>query len=311
MYEPDPSPPVPLSQWERGVSFWLAGEGLWRIVCINLALLLLCSVSYAALSPAKLSLMQQKAAQITQPYGYKVGVYFIDLKTGQSFGINAENKFPAASVAKVPVMATVFHLAELKELPLNKKIVFKEKDKVGGSGVLQWLKGNREYTVWNLTRLMIVLSDNTATRILCDTVGLERINEYMAILGLTGTKLTDHTMLNEYPELRINVTTPKDMARLVQMIKEASHFSKDSSKQMLSFMRSQRYRWGIWRGVPKGVMVADKTGNLDGVLNDVGVVYSPAGNYVLSVFTHQISKKHTARKLINNISKTIYEVYQK
>ncbi|MFA5840297.1 MAG: serine hydrolase [Candidatus Margulisiibacteriota bacterium] len=281
-----------------------------RLALIASVLLIFCSVCEAKLSPAKLAIMQQKTQKVTAPFGKKVGVYFIDLKTGQSFSINGENKFPTASVGKVPVMATVYHLAELKELSLEKKIPLKQKDKLGGSGVLQWLTANKEYTVWNYTRMMISLSDNTATKILCDNIGLDKINQYMALLGLTDTRIVDNTMLKEYPELTINITTPKDMAMLVQYIKEASHFSKDSSQQMLSFMHNQRYRWGIWRGVPKGVQVADKTGNLDGVLNDVGVVYSPAGNYVVSIFTNQMPKKRVARKLVNEISKTIYNCYQ-
>jgi beta-lactamase class A len=77
---------------------------------------------------------------------------------------------------------------------------------------------------------------------------------------------------------------------------------------MLDYMRHQKYRWGLWRGVPPGIQIANKTGNLDGVLNDVGVIYSPAGNYILSVFTYGMKKKE-ARVLINNISAAVFESY--
>jgi beta-lactamase class A len=193
-------------------------------------------------------------------------------------------------------------------LDLGGKIVFKESDKVGGSGVLQWMRPGKAYTLRNLCRLMIVLSDNTATRMLVDHIGQKRINNYLAGVGLPHTVVMDPTMLREPPASGINQTTPAEMAYLIVQIKEGHGFSKKSSAEMLSYMKNQRYRWGIWRGVAPGTMVADKTGNLERIFNDAGLVYTRSGNYVLSVFTQGL-KKRPARELINQISRIAYEEY--
>ena len=253
--------------------------------------------------------LKAKLQKLVAPYGQRVGLCFIDLKTGLELEINGRDAFPAASVAKVPVMIAAFHLAEIGQTDLNNKIKFEDKYKLGGSGVLQWMKAGNEYTLWNLVRLMIVLSDNTATKMVVDHLGLEAINNYLLEIGIIQTKIVDDTMLNEPPAPNINHTTPEDMARIMVMIKQSIIFRKDSSKEMIGFMKNQRYHWGIWRGIGPGAYVADKTGVVGGVLNDAGIVYSPYGQYVLSIFTKTFQHNHEARLIINNASKIIYDFY--
>ncbi|MFH1576383.1 MAG: serine hydrolase, partial [Candidatus Margulisiibacteriota bacterium] len=232
------------------------------------------------------------------------------LETNRELQVNGRWKFPAASVAKVPVMATAYHLAEVGALDLDKKIVFKETDKLPGSGVLRWMPADREYSIRNLIRLMIVLSDNTATKMVVDQLGCKTINNYLNDkLSLRTTRVIDDTMLNEPTSEAANLTSPADMAYLIAMIQRKKGFGPESSEQMLNYMKNQRYRWGLWRGVPRGVKIANKTGNLDGVLNDVGVIYSPAGTYILSIFTYGIEKNKKARELINQISSIVYQTY--
>jgi len=253
--------------------------------------------------------IRERLIKLTAPYDQRVGMAFIDLKSGWEFSINGSQEFPAASVAKVPVMAAAYHLADSGKLDLEQKILFKDSDKLEGSGVLRWMPGGKLYTLRNLIRLMIVLSDNTATKMVINAIGLASINDYLHSVGLSKTLINDPTMLNEPPLPNINVTSPRDMACLLAKIKNYQGFSESSSKQMLSYMRNQRYRWGIWRGVPTGTAIADKTGNLEGILNDVGIVYTKRGNYVLSIFTRDFAKKSEARKLINEISRVVYEEY--
>lgn len=273
---------------------------------------LLCLLVGPAQADLSLSAQQNlpaKLHQLTASYESRVGVAFIDPKSGWIFSINGSSEFPAASVAKVPVMAAAYHLADSGLLNLERKVPFHNRDKLGGSGVLQWLRGGRTYTIRNLIRLMIVLSDNTATKLVVDTLGLKRINQYLTNIGLTETIINDPTMLVEPPALFNNRTTPNDMAKLIEKIYRSKGFSSAAAKEMLSFMRSQKYRWGLWRGVPPGTTIANKTGNLEGILNDVGIIYTKKGNYILAVFTQQFKKQREARLIINNISRITYEEY--
>jgi beta-lactamase class A len=253
--------------------------------------------------------MGQKLQKLAAPYQNKVGIYLIDLKSGSNFQINGHNRFPAASVAKLAVMATAYHLAESGKLNLDKRIVLQNSDKLSGSGVLRWMKAGNVYSIRNLIRLMIVHSDNTATKMIVDEIGLDEIRGYLKKIKLNDTIIPDRTMLKEGPGEEINLASPENIARLCADIKNLRGFSYGSAREMLSYMKRQKYRWGIWRGVPKGIQIADKTGNLERVLNDVGIVYSPAGNYVISIFTFGFAKKSEARKLINKISEVVYKDY--
>lgn len=259
------------------------------------------------LTTAESSAITKRLSSFLAPYGSKVGVSFIEIKTGTKLSVNGKKKYMAASVIKVPVMATAYNLNEKGKMSLDDKILFTENLKLPGSGVLQWMKGSRYYTIRNLVRLMIVLSDNTATRMVINKVGTQEINSYMEYLGLKNTKITDTTCLNEPPQKFINYTTPDDMAYLLLIMKESKNFTAESKVEMINFMKRQKYRWGIWRGVPSGIVVADKTGNVEGVLNDIGIVYAPKGPYILSIFTNGFKKQKDARLAINGVSKIFFE----
>ncbi len=274
-------------------------------------ILLLAAVpSFAAFNQGKQQALSQKISSvISQKTGGRVGYVFLDARTGLGVQVNGTQEFPAASVAMVPILCAIFHAAYSDASVLEKKLRYKESDRVGGSGVLQWMRADTDYTVWNLARLMIVLSDNVATRILVENFGMDAINSYLDDNGLKKTRITDPTMLVEPPSAEVNLTTPYEMAKLMVMLIKGDGFSPVDRKDMLSFLKHQRYRWGIWRGVPPGTIVADKTGNLEGILNDVGVVYTRSGDYILSLFTSGFKKQREARLLINELSRITYEEY--
>lgn len=280
-----------------------------RSILAIIIFFLLFNSSQALFTPARSRALSARVAQIVAENDEKVGYVLIDPKSGLGVQLNGTHEFPAASVAKVAVMAASFNLSYQSKLDLGQRVEYQECDRLGGSGVLQWMKCGTSYTLWNLIRLMIVLSDNSATKMVVDTVGLSQINQYLTGHGLDKTKIADPTMLVEPPSSEVNLTSPYDMAKILLMIRNSQGFSPADSKEMLKFMRNQRYRWGIWRGVPFGVTVADKTGNLEGVLNDVGIVYTKQGDYVLSIFTSGIKKQREARLLINDLSRATYEEF--
>ncbi|MBI5399970.1 serine hydrolase [Candidatus Saganbacteria bacterium] len=263
----------------------------------------------AALLPEKLAAIDRELRPFVESYYGRAGFCFLDLESSSEVSVYGHQIFPAASVAKVPVMVTAFHLADAGQLDLNQKIVLRKTDKQGGSGILRWLRSGRTYTIQNLIRMMIVISDNTATKMIVDQVGCARINGFVNTdLGLAQTQVVDPTMLNDPTGEVFNRTSPCDMARLAAMIEKGTHWQKSSRQQMLTYMKSQRYRWGLWRGVPAGIKIADKTGNLDNVFNDAGIIYSPAGRYALAIFTRDI-KSREAREIFRRVGTAVYETY--
>jgi beta-lactamase class A len=264
----------------------------------------------AALSPAAEQRIIERVNKLTAPHGKKVGVAILDLKTKWQYDVNGTTEYPTASVGKVAVMAAAYHLADLKQLDLDQKVVYRPSDKLGGAGVLQWMKPGKVFTLRHLILYMIEVSDNTATKMVVDNIGLPKINSYLHSINLEQTRIVDPTMLNEAPSPAINRSTPWDMAHLLYRINNKARFFSDASaKEMLYHLKRQKYHWGIWRGVAPGTVVADKTGDVDKVLNDVGIVYAKNGTYILSVFTYGFVKTREARILINEISKAVFEEY--
>ena len=240
--------------------------------------------------------------------GYKIGIAFQDMRTGSRLSVNGNSIFPAASIIKLPVMASVYSLADRGSLHLDQKIRFGDRDKLPGAGILQWLRPT-SYRLWNLCRMMISLSDNTATRLCVNTVGKGNVNRYCKVIGLYRTRLLDETALAEAPKVRINTTTPLDILKLLVRIEKGTGFSMNSRRQMLSFMLGQKYRFGIPRGLPSNVRVANKTGNLERVLHDAAIVYTPRGTYALCVFTKGFLRDRQARLVINAVSLAVYRCY--
>ncbi len=128
-----------------------------------------------------------------------VGVCLLDLVDGNTLTINADEVFPTASTIKIHVLATLFLLAEEGALDLSQRIRFEPGQGAGGSGVLEHLEDGVELTLLDTAVLMIALSDNTATNVCIDSVGLSRVNDLIQTLGLSATCLGRKMMDGEDP----------------------------------------------------------------------------------------------------------------
>jgi beta-lactamase class A len=239
-----------------------------------------------------------------------VGIAFVDLGSGYRVSVNGTRSFPAASIIKLPAMAYTFYLSDRHLLNLNEKIKFRDRDKLPGAGILQWLRPS-SYSISSLCRMMISLSDNTATRLVMNRVGKKKINQYCRKIGLNNTFILDETALVEPPSPRVNLTTPNDVAKLLARIENGSGFSASARKEMLSFMLNQKYVFGIPRALPRNFRVANKTGNLEHILHDAAIVYSPRGKYVLCVFTKNFKNDKRANRLvIHKVSEIVASYYR-
>lgn len=241
--------------------------------------------------------------------GHKIGITVVDVKTGARVSVNGASVFPAASIIKIPIMAYLFHAADSKTLTMEKRVKVGERYKQPGAGVIQYLKPNY-YSLWNLCRYMISISDNTATYVLARMAGKKNVNSYVSSLGLKNTRLLDETALVERPKPNYNRTTPNDIAYLLTRIQRGAGFSKTSRADMIKFMRNQKYVFGIPRALPKNFSCANKTGKLTNVLHDAAIVYSPRGSYVLCVFTQGFKNDTNARIVMNRVSGIVAQYYR-
>ena len=205
----------------------------------------------------------------------KIGLYYAVPATGEELCINADMPLLAASVIKVPIMVEAFRQMEAGLLDRNRVIAIHREDKLPSCGALTYLHDGLQVTVIDLVTLMIILSDNTATNLMIDILGMEEINSTMQAVGLTGSRLNRKLFRPELSRQGIeNYVTARDMARLFAMMLDGTLVSPEASKEMLRILGDQRLNGKIPFFLhPKDIDVAHKTGEDDGITHDVGVVY--------------------------------------
>lgn len=229
-----------------------------------------------------------------------------NLLTGDEIFINADTRFPTASVIKTAVMVEAYHLASRGTLSLDSTIPLRATDKVGGSGVLNGMSDGISLPVRDLIHLMIVVSDNTATNLLVHRLGTKNVDARLAALGFEQTKLFRPTFRDGkadiFPELEkefgLGMSTPREMAKLMELIATGTAVDQPASDAMLKTLRSQQDRAMISRLLPGNVQVGNKTGTdsekladergrRGAIRADAGIVTGDGVRYVIAVFTRR------------------------
>jgi beta-lactamase class A len=226
----------------------------------------------------------------------------------QLVSVHPERRFAAASLAKVPILVEVAHQVHQKRLAWETCYSVAEEDRVGGSGVLAELSPQFRPTLHDLAHLMITISDNTASNTLLSLVGIEAVNETMRQLGLTTTRLERRFMDFVARQAgRDNWTSAGDLARLFAAI--ATRLPE--REQMLAILRRQNdfaLLPGYWG---EDFPFAHKTGWLNGILHDAGILYSPtspnAAPLVIVTLTDEQVDEPLTRYVISQIGRKVWE----
>ena len=280
----------------------------------------------------------------------RLGVGFTDLQTGESFSLMGDDEFPSASTFKVYILAELFRQAQEGKFKMSDRHVLTDEVKSVGSGVLYNLQAGLTPTLQDYATLMMIISDNTATDFLYDFVGAENIkNNVLVPLGLSNTKC-DYTCkklialyyqadpsdgpetfdqeksyrkppdyLCQTPEN--DSTSPNDMMKILKLVYEKKLFTPWVCDEMLNIMKQCQTNTRIPKFLPGNIEVAHKTGTMDRVANDVGIVYTPKGDYILTLFyngntaSEEEYNKNVhgimSDSLLAEISRDIFEEYTK
>lgn len=241
----------------------------------------------------KISLESRLKAEVVSFSG-KVCLYANDFK-GNIIEINADEKFEAGSCCNVFILAELFKQVEEKRINLADILEYTKKHYVIGSGILRSMDFGVKLTVKNFATLMIIISDNIATNILIDLLGINNINNTCNDLGFSNTVLHNKIDFDKYEGFA--TTTPKDYGKIFGKICKKELWSKESSEQMLEILKNQYYNTILTRNLPQYyldsedtgdeelIYIASKSGNMDTCRNDGGIIHTPYGNYVISIFT--------------------------
>jgi beta-lactamase class A len=214
-----------------------------------------------------------------------VGIAVVDLSSGQRFGVNEGLVFPQGSAIKIPILIELYRRVGVGELKLTDRLPVSADNQVGGSGLLQYFSaGESELSVHDLAVAMIVLSDNTATNVLIDRLGMDRVSRTMAELGARETKLQRKMIRpEESAKGHENLSTPTEAADLMVRIARCelpvSAASCAGIKSILEIPKSGAFRDAI----PVSVRVAWKPGGIEGAQTAWGLVDVPGAPYAIAI----------------------------
>lgn len=236
-----------------------------------------------------MTLEKRIAAELYSYHG-QMSVFVDDLQ-GRTVEIGADETFETASTIKAYILAALYLQAGRGRASLDQTITYRPEHFVDGSGMLRALGVGAALKVRDAATMMIICSDNIATNMVIDYLGLEAINACIRELGFAHTVLHNPLHFDRYD--RLGTTTPRDYAALFARLARGDLVSPAASAEMLSIFRSQHYNAMLTAGFPpyyldceetgdpELIWVASKSGSMDACRNDGGIVHTPYGEYVI------------------------------
>ncbi len=264
---------------------------------------------------------------IVEGGGGVYGVAAKDLSSGATYELRADEVFSTASVIKVPIMIELFRRVAEGSLSMDERLELVASERVGGAGLLWEFASGLQPTLHDLCVAMIVISDNMATNMLIKRMGLAQINEGIRALGMVHTRLNHR--IGEADDdssapRELGLTTPREMRQILEALVDGQVVSPTASAAMMAILERQHDRLMIPRLLPidyngmtgeSNPRVANKTGAVDGVRNDVGVITLADGRqWIISAFSKELtdlrwSAENLGEVTIARIARAIYDAW--
>ena len=265
--------------------------------------------------------LDSKIQNAIKDFSGKVWIYAKNLDTGKDFSLRADEQVRTASTIKLPIMTEVFHQIAQGKVKWTDEIVLTKEKKQGGSGILFEFSDDTKIDLKTAVNLMIVLSDNTATNLVIDKIGTDNVNDFVESLGLHQTRSMrkiggggDSKASND-PRLKLfglGVSSPRDMVKLLEMLENGQVVSKEASAEMLNILKRQQLKDGIGRGLPDTIQSASKSGALDRLRSDVGILYTRRGRIAMAITTDDMmevsyTQENSGLKMIWKLSQILQD----
>lgn len=232
-----------------------------------------------------------------------VSVYAKNLDTGATFGIRQDEPVRTASTIKLPIMMAVFDAVAHGQAKFDEPLTITAVEQVSGSGVLGTeFSPGVQIPLRDAMHLMIVLSDNTATNMVLDRISADSVNAYLDRIGVQTTRsmrkilgagpaqgLSAAGKLPENAKYGIGRSTPHDMVTFLEHIERGEVVSAEASKEMIAVLKRNQDNTGITRHM-MNLPIAHKTGALDALRADVGIVYAKTGRVAMAIYVDGIPK---------------------
>ena len=256
--------------------------------------------------------LEQSILEIDRNLDGAMGVAIVDLTDGHKYLLHANDVFPQASSIKICVLAELYRQAQQGKLKLTDLYTVNAADLVADSDIMGGLTpGVTRITLRDLATMMVAVSDNSATNVLIDRVGMDNVNAFLASQGLRETKLRRKMMdLKAAGEGRENVSTPAEMARLLSALYNGENLDKEMTADFFKVLSTHKDSW-IPRDLPDDLKIADKPGALEGVRNDSGVIFVDNRPYILCVMSTYLRRERDGEDAIANISLAAWRMFDR
>jgi len=236
-----------------------------------------------------------------------VSLYAKNLDTGATFGIRETEPVRTASTIKLAILCSVFDQVARGQAKFTDPLTVTVAEQVSGSGIIGTeLSPGDQLPLSDVAHLMIVLSDNTATNMILERFGADSVNAYLDRIGIKTTRslrkirgdgnqlkaAAGWSKAGELPENKkygIGVSTPRDMVTILDRLEHGEIVSQDASKEILAILKRCQDNTGIRRHF-SDLPIANKTGALDALRSDLGIVYSKGGRIAMAITVDGIPK---------------------
>jgi beta-lactamase class A len=275
-----------------------------------------CFAQTAAPSAGKQKVLWQKLEStihdVDQHLDGVMGVAIEDLSTGDHFFLHEDEVFAQASSIKITVLANLYLQAQQGKLKLTDLYTVQSSDLVPDSDIMNGLTpGVTRITLRDLATMMVAVSDNAATNVLIDRVGMPNVNAMLDSLGLTHTRLRRKMMdLQAAKEGRENISTPREMMTLLDAIYHGKVLNKDSTDDFFKVLTTSKDSW-IPRELPADLKIANKPGALEAVRNDSGIVFVEGRPYIICVMTSFLRNERGGEEAISKTSLAAWQMFDR
>jgi len=267
--------------------------------------------------------LESRLTPLIQPHKGKVAVAVKNLATGESFAYRADEPMPTASLIKFPIMVEAYRQAAEKKVDLDAPVLLKQGDKVPGSGILTaHFSDGASFPLRDAIHLMIVYSDNTATNLVLDRIGIPSTAQTMEKMGYPNTKAHSKSFRRDtsaFPErsqrFGLGSTTAGEMVRLCEALNKKELVSAEASEAMLKHMEMCDDKDKFPRFLPAGTKVAFKTGSVDAARTAAGIIFTPGGPVAVCVMTEENEDRrwvtdNAGNRLCADVARAVYDHFQ-
>jgi beta-lactamase class A len=262
--------------------------------------------------------LEARVQEVNRALDGTMGVAILDLTDGRTFLLNAHHVFAQASSIKVAVLVELYRQEQQSEDGISGKAKLSDvytvdaHDLVADSAIMGGLTpGVTRVTNRDLATFMVAVSDNSATNVLIDRVGMQNVNAMLDSLGLEQTRLQRKMMdVKAAQEGRENISTPSEMMGLLTAVYQKKVFGKTLTDDFFKVLGTPKAS-DIPRYIPEDVVCANKPGELAGVRNDVGIVFVPNRPFVVVEMTAYLKREMDGDDAIAKIAGAAYEYFDR